>query len=166
LYMLMVVAAALIDDTNRVLLAQRPEGKALAGLWEFPGGKLDDGETPEEALVRELREELGILTAPCCLRPVSFVTHPLSKGSGDPDGLMRWGMPLDASAGGCNPQARWDAEDADATLLLLLYAVRKWHGEPQSREGQALQWLRPQQMMSLPMPPADRPLVLALMDAL
>lgn len=162
--MLMVVAAALIDDHGRVLLAQRPQGKALAGLWEFPGGKLDAGETPEEALVRELREELGVLTAPCCMQPISFVTHPLNAQSGNPDVLERWGMTLDASLGGCNPQAQWDAEDPDQTLLLLLYAVRRWHGEPQSCEGQALTWLRPQQMSSLPMPPADKPLVMALMD--
>ncbi len=163
--MLTVVAAALVDEDKRVLLAQRPEGKALAGLWEFPGGKIDAGETPEEALVRELREELGILTAPCCMQPISFVTHPLGA-SGNPDGVMRWGMKLDMSMGGCNPNAAWDAEDPDQTLLLLLYVIRRWHGEPQSREGQAFQWVRPNQMFSLPMPPADKPLVSILADVL
>lgn len=164
--MLTVVAAALVDDDKRVLLAQRPEGKALAGLWEFPGGKVDAGETPEEALVRELREELGILTAPCCVQPLTFVTHPLNQQTGNPDVLQRWGMTLDMSLGGCNPQAQWDAEDPDATLLLLLYVVRRWHNTPESKEGQALQWVRPNQMFSLAMPPADKPLVSILADYL
>jgi 8-oxo-dGTP diphosphatase len=70
-----VVAAALVDRDNRVLIAQRPEGKSLAGLWEFPGGKLDAGETPEEALVRELREELGIEVCLTCLSPFTFASH-------------------------------------------------------------------------------------------
>lgn len=70
-----VVAAALVDRDGRVLLAQRPEGKKLAGLWEFPGGKIEAGETPEAALVRELKEELGIETAEGCLAPLTFVSH-------------------------------------------------------------------------------------------
>lgn len=70
-----VVAAALVDRDGRVLLAQRPEGKKLAGLWEFPGGKIETGETPEAALVRELKEELGIETAEGCLAPLTFVSH-------------------------------------------------------------------------------------------
>lgn len=70
-----VSAAALIDADGRVLLAQRPEGKAMAGLWEFPGGKVDAGETPEYALMRELGEELGIETRPCCFSPVAFASH-------------------------------------------------------------------------------------------
>lgn len=72
---LLVAAAALIDADGRVLLAQRPEGKAMAGLWEFPGGKLDAGEIPEYALMRELREELGIETRPCCFTPIAFASH-------------------------------------------------------------------------------------------
>lgn len=70
-----VVAAALIDADKRILMAQRPEGKSLAGLWEFPGGKVAPGETPEFALMRELREELGIETRPCCFTPVAFASH-------------------------------------------------------------------------------------------
>lgn len=70
-----VTAAALIDRDGRVLLAQRPEGKRMAGLWEFPGGKVHDGETPEFALMRELREELGIETRPCCFSPAAFASH-------------------------------------------------------------------------------------------
>ncbi len=72
---LLVVAVALVDVDGRVLLAQRPEGKSLAGLWEFPGGKVHEGESPEYALVRELREELGIETAGSCLAPFTFASH-------------------------------------------------------------------------------------------
>ncbi len=75
LRVLFVVAVALVDTDGRVLLAQRPEGKSFAGLWEFPGGKIDPGETPEYALMRELEEELGIETRPCCFSPVAFASH-------------------------------------------------------------------------------------------
>jgi 8-oxo-dGTP diphosphatase len=70
-----VVAVALVDVDDRVLIAQRPEGKQLAGLWEFPGGKLEPGERPEEALIRELREELSIEVKPACLAPLTFASH-------------------------------------------------------------------------------------------
>lgn len=73
--MLLVVACALVDADRRVLIAQRPEGKPLAGYWEFPGGKLEAGETPEAALIRELEEELGISTKSACLAPLTFVSH-------------------------------------------------------------------------------------------
>lgn len=72
---LVVVAAALVDTDGRVLIAQRPPGKALAGLWEFPGGKLDPGERPEQALIRELDEELGIAVKEACLAPLTFASH-------------------------------------------------------------------------------------------
>ena len=71
----LVVAVALVDADKRVLLSQRPEGKALAGLWEFPGGKLDPGERPEAALIRELKEELGITVKEPCLAPLTFASH-------------------------------------------------------------------------------------------
>ena len=71
----LVSAVALIDIDGRVLLAQRPEGKSMAGLWEFPGGKVESGETPEAALIRELREELGIDTSASCLAPLAFASH-------------------------------------------------------------------------------------------
>lgn len=73
--LLLVVACALVDPDRRVLIAQRPEGKSMAGLWEFPGGKVEPGETPEAALIRELNEELGIETKQACLAPLSFVSH-------------------------------------------------------------------------------------------
>ena len=72
---LLVAACALVDADGRVLLAQRPEGKALAGLWEFPGGKVEAGESPEETVVRELKEELGIVTREPCLAPLTFASH-------------------------------------------------------------------------------------------
>ena len=71
----LVAAAALINEQGEVLLAQRPEGKSMAGLWEFPGGKVDEGETPEFALMRELEEELGIETRPSCYHPIAFASH-------------------------------------------------------------------------------------------
>ncbi len=73
--LLVVVACALVDTDNRVLLGRRPEGKPMAGLWEFPGGKVRAGETPEHALIRELREELGIDVSEACLAPFTFASH-------------------------------------------------------------------------------------------
>ena len=71
----LVVACALVDADGRVLIAQQPEGKALAGLWEFPGGKLEAGERPEAALIRELHEEIGIVVQEACLAPLTFASH-------------------------------------------------------------------------------------------
>lgn len=73
--LLLVVACALVDQDGRVLITQRPEGKPLAGLWEFPGGKVEASETPEETLIRELHEELGIETKAACLAPLTFASH-------------------------------------------------------------------------------------------
>jgi 8-oxo-dGTP diphosphatase len=73
--LLLVIAVALIDTDGRVLIAERPEGKQLAGLWEFPGGKIEPGERPEETLIRELHEELGITVEEPCLAPLTFASH-------------------------------------------------------------------------------------------
>jgi 8-oxo-dGTP diphosphatase len=128
--LLLVVSCALVDEDRRVLIAQRPVGKALAGLWEFPGGKLDPGERPEEALIRELKEELGIDVKEACLAPLTFASHAYP----------------------------------DFHLLMPLYICRRWEGVVASREGQALKWVRPAKLRDYPMPPADEPLIPALID--
>jgi len=127
----LVVAAALVDGAGRVLLQQRSPGRTLAGTWEFPGGKVEEGELPEFALIRELKEELGIETDQACLAPAAFASHPID------------GRPM----------------------LLLLYACRKWRGTPAPLDASGLKWVRPVEMFSLPMPPADFPLI-GLLDAL
>ncbi len=127
----LVVACALVDGDGRVLVAERPADKNMAGLWEFPGGKVATGETPEAALIRELKEELSIDVTAACLAPLSFASH---------------------------------AYD-DFHLLMPLYVCRKWDGQIAPREGQITQWLWPRDLFDLPMPPADKPLIAALRDA-
>ncbi|GGZ34792.1 8-oxo-dGTP diphosphatase MutT [Asticcacaulis endophyticus] len=127
---ILVVAAALVDDDGRVLIAQRPEGKQLAGLWEFPGGKVEAGETPEAALIRELNEELGITVKQACLAPFVFASHTYETFH----------------------------------LLMPLYLIRRWDGQPTAIEHQAIKWVKPNDMRSYPMPPADDPLVAYLVD--
>jgi 8-oxo-dGTP diphosphatase len=73
--LVLVAACALVDADRRVLIAQRPAGKTMAGLWEFPGGKVEAGERPEDSLIRELREELGIVVSEACLAPLTFASH-------------------------------------------------------------------------------------------
>lgn len=128
----LVAACALIDADGRILLAQRPEGKNLAGLWEFPGGKVENGETPEDALIRELQEELGITTQHACLAPLTFASYTYEKFH----------------------------------LLMPLYICRRYEGIARSMEGQALKWVRPNDLRSYPMPPADEPLIPFLTDLL
>lgn len=130
--MLPVAAIALIDQDQRILLAQRPLHKHMGGMWEFPGGKIEPGETPEGALMREVKEELGIVPCESCITPVNFVSHAY-------EGFH---------------------------LLMLLYACRRWEGQVQSLEGQALTWKTIKEMRDLPMPPADAPLISALRDFL
>jgi 8-oxo-dGTP diphosphatase len=126
-----VVAAALVDRDGRLLVQQRPEGKPMAGLWEFPGGKIEPGETPEAALIRELHEELAIDVEAACLAPACFASDTLG----------------------------------DQHLLLLVYVCRKWRGAPTAQHASALRWVRPVELHSLPMPPADKPLI-GLLEAL
>ncbi|MFG1206368.1 (deoxy)nucleoside triphosphate pyrophosphohydrolase [Xanthobacter flavus] len=128
----LVAACALIDGDGRVLVAQRPEGKALAGLWEFPGGKVEPGERPEETLIRELQEELGITVKEACLAPLTFASYPYETFH----------------------------------LLMPLWICRRWEGVIQKKEHQALQWLWPGRLRDIPMPPADEPLIPALIDLL
>jgi 8-oxo-dGTP diphosphatase len=120
-----VVAAALVNADGEVLLQQRSPDRAMAGLWEFPGGKVEAGELPEAALVRELKEELGIDTDSACLVPAAFAS----------------------------------ADVAGRHMLLLLYLCRHWYGDPKALDASGLQWVRPQEMRALPMPPADEPLI-------
>ena len=128
---MIVVAAALVDGEGRVLLQQRAPGRQMEGLWEFPGGKIDDGELPEAALVRELKEELGIEVDASSLTAAAFASAPLGERH----------------------------------LLLLLYICREWRGTPQPLDASALKWVLLREMLQLPMPPADEPLV-ALLEAL
>ena len=113
-----------------MLIAQRPPGKQLAGLWEFPGGKVDPGERPEQSLIRELSEELGITVKEDCLAPLTFASHAYE----------------------------------DFHLLMPLYVCRRWEGFVQPREGQALKWVRARDLRDYPMPPADEPLLPALVE--
>ena len=128
LRMVLVAAAALVDADGRVLMAQRPEGKSMAGLWEFPGGKVDPGETLEKALARELDEELAVKVEETDLEPIAFTSHPL---------------------------------DDARNLLMPVYGVLAWAGEPVGAEGQPLAWVTADELGSdaYPMPPADYPLV-------
>lgn len=136
--MVLVSAVALIDADGRVLLAQRPGSKSMAGLWEFPGGKIESGETPEIALIRELEEELGINTAASCLAPLNFASHSYEK-----------------------------IDDGESFhLLMVLFACRRWQGHPKALEGGNLKWVSPKRLRDYPMPAADIPLIATLQDLL
>ncbi len=128
----LVAACALVDSDGRVLLAQRPPGKSMAGLWEFPGGKVEAGERPEDALIRELKEELAITVKEPCLAPLTFASHSYP----------------------------------DFHLLMPLFICRRWEGFVSAQEGQAIKWVKAQDLRSYPMPPADVPLIPALHDLL
>ncbi len=104
----------------------------MEGLWEFPGGKLEDGETPEQALIREFDEELSVELRAACLAPLSFASYSYD----------------------------------DFHLLMPLYICRRWWGTPVPREGQEVKWVHPHALRDFPMPPADEPLVPALIDIL
>jgi 8-oxo-dGTP diphosphatase len=122
--LVLVAACVLVDGDGRILIAKRPEGRSLAGLWEFPGGKVEPGESPEHALVRELAEELGIDIAAADLAPLTFASH-----------------------------------DYPAFHLLMpLFLCRRWRGEVAPHEDQELLWVKPAELLSYAMPPADEPL--------
>jgi 8-oxo-dGTP diphosphatase len=123
--LLLVVAAALVDGEGRVLIAQRPAHKQLGGLWEFPGGKVEPGESPEAALMRELKEELDVTVEPDCLDPFAFASHAYP----------------------------------DFHLLMPLYVIARWKGEPTPNDAQALAWVRACELRDYAMPPADAVLV-------
>jgi len=128
-----VVALALIDASGRVLMQRRREDAMHGGLWEFPGGKLHPAETAEQALLREIEEELGIGLDSRDLAPVSFASDPA--------------MP---------PAAR-------DPHVILLYMSRSWRGEPQCLAGEEIGWFAPEQLAHLAMPPLDVPLAQALL---
>jgi 8-oxo-dGTP diphosphatase len=128
----LVAACALIDADHRVLLAERPAGKPMAGLWEFPGGKVEPGETPEATLIRELHEELGITVKADCLAPLTFASHAYETFH----------------------------------LLMPLYVCRRWEGTVSAQEGQKLVWAKPRELRNYAMPPADLPLIPALIELL
>ena len=132
-----VVAAALIDPGGtQVLIQRRAERAHHGGLWEFPGGKIESGEGPEAALVRELHEELGIVVDPAALAPVSFA----SDGAGD----------------------RRDGTGSVLTHIILLYACRSWSGEAAGLDGAATRWVAAAELGAQAMPPLDIPLAAAL----
>jgi 8-oxo-dGTP diphosphatase len=126
---LWVVAAALINANGNVLVQKRAVGRSMAGLWEFPGGKIEAGESPETALARELEEELGINVRPEHLTPLSFASAPLGEKH----------------------------------LVLLLYLCSQWENVPTARDAEALQWIAVDRLCEIEMPPADIPLVEALL---
>lgn len=118
-----VVAAALHRDGDEWLMHRRPEGKHHAGLWEFPGGKVDPGETPLEAITRELAEELGITVGSEDCIPAGF--------------------------------AQGNADDHNRPIVILLYKIGEWDGEPVALEGGAIAWYDPANVADLEMPPLD-----------
>ena len=118
-----VVAGALQRGDGRWLMHQRPPGKHHAGLWEFPGGKVEPDEIPSQSLIRELHEELGIRCDPERIAPAGF--------------------------------AQTGAEQAGEQIVILLYTVSGWHGEPAALEGGAVGWFTPPEVLALEMPPLD-----------
>lgn len=130
---ILVAAAALIDEDGRVLIAQRPDNtESMPSLWEFPGGKIENNETPEIAIIRELHEELGIETKQSCLAPIAFASH----------GYQHF------------------------HLLMPLFAIRQWRGNPECRYHQKLKWARPNRIADYSLPDATYPLVALLRDFL
>ncbi len=133
---LLVVAVAMLDENLRILMHRRHRDAVHGGLWEFPGGKIEPGETPESALVREIFEELGVELSENDLRPLSFA-------SGQTAG-----------------------SDFGRPLVILLYTCTRWAGKPRCLEGEAIAWCAPESLSSLAMPPLDYPLAERLAEAI
>lgn len=133
-----VVAVALLRPDGRVLMQQRPRAKEHGGLWEFPGGKIEPGETAEAALVREIAEELALQLDPAHLEQLTF-----------------------ASSGGINGET-----GGAPGIVLLLYTCRFWQGEPQNLDAEAVGWFAADDLLSLQMPPLDVPLAKSLIEAI
>jgi 8-oxo-dGTP diphosphatase len=134
--MIPVVAAALIAPGPLILMQQRKVSGAFGGLWEFPGGKVEAGESPESALLREIEEELGIGLDPGALVPLTFASDPVL-----PPGVRQ-------------------------PHVILLYTCRLWSGEPRCLDAEAIAWIAPDALMALPMPPLDVPLAEALLKVI
>ncbi len=133
----LVVAVALVRGDGRVLLQRRAAGGAHAGLWEFPGGKVEPGEAPETAAARELHEELGLVVAPAGLIPAGFAAEPAGAGAG-----------------------------ACAATVIGLYSCRAWAGVPVAMAAAELGWFAPGAVPGLAMPPLDYPLARALLGCI
>ena len=119
-----MAAVALLDDMGRVLMQKRRAEGEHGGLWEFPGGKLESGESARDAAIREMREELGLEIDPHDLEPLTFASGPSAAGQ----------------------------------LVILLYTCRSWKGEPECRDGEAIEWCQADELANLDMPPLDYPL--------
>ena len=129
----LVAAVVLVNEAaGEILIAQRPEGKAMAGKWVFPGGKVEEGERPEFVLCRELEEELNIDVRECCLAPLGFTSHPYD----------------------------------DFHLLMPLYVCRMWNGDPEPKEAQVLEWIKPIELSKYDLLEADIPLIYQILDRL
>ena len=133
---LFVVALALVDGRGKILMQRRPSGREHGGLWEFPGGKVEAGETPESALLREIEEELGLCLTMESLSPLTFASGP--RGS----------------------------DRTDDAIVILLYTCRKWSGDPQCLDGEEIAWFAPEHLDALQMPPLDRPLAAHLLHGI
>ncbi len=134
--MVPVVAVALIGPGSTILMQQRRSDRAHGGLWEFPGGKVEPGESPESALIREIEEELGITLNAGSLAPLTFASDPAQP-----------------------PAPR-------QPHVILLYMCRDWAGEPQCLDAESIAWIAPAALLALPMPPLDVPLAKALLKAI